>query len=120
MNDDTIQSWSIFDPHYVTIQIFRTEHNKIIQYNPAILFFLNDGITDIDDNDKAITICTNMIYYDRITAILNTLNSIKHIFTPIASLVLIFDEDGNVIEELDLNELDEFYSDNIPEGVTIH
>ena len=116
--NDIIDNWCIYGSHWAVINLFMLEHDGQTLYQPAIMFFLNDG--EPGEERKNITICSDSLFFDKEEAALATVHGIRELFEHISATVSIFNEEHEIIEELDLNEIDDDEEEETPEGMTIH
>ena len=113
----TISNWTTFGSSSVNIEVFENVIDHEIYYTSALGFFLDDGKPD--SPEKHITVFTEIGDECLHCCIKNTAYSIRNLFDFISDTVFVFGEDGEIFEEISLNEItkDDDFEDNFD---TIH
>lgn len=98
-----IDSWNIFATHMVAIEI----HSEEGQFRPALNFFLNDGSELSDDSDEqaAVGVFVDKLFDSAEEAAKFIAATISQVFESISVSIPVFSEDGELLEQLDLEKL---------------
>jgi len=107
-----IPNWRMFGAKRVTVNIFEQEIDEEIFYTSALLFWLDDGNSDEDSEEKTVTVFTDVVTDDSKRAALIVGEYASALFEHVDAIAYVFGEDNNVIEEIDMNELED---EDLPE-----
>jgi len=107
MENSTIPNWTIFGTHGVAISLYMMPTlSDAVVYQAAYEFFLDHGTTEPgDDDEKHITIFTDIQAPDMLEALSLALPTAITSFSNILNAVLVFDKSGDVITTLALDEI---------------
>lgn len=103
-NSNSIPNNSIFGAHYIVICIFPIRiDDGTLAYKAKYDIFLDDGTEMNAETTKLISIVTDIISDNKLEVIADAAISLEHAFSNIANEVIVLDEEGEVIEELKLD-----------------
>ncbi len=105
MKDIKIDNFVMFGAKRVLIELHRITVDDEIIYNPHITIVLDDGeeVSEFDD-EKVVTLITDNFFKDPKFAAILTARSLSVSFDNIVSVVTVYDEENDEIDEFDLNE----------------
>ena len=104
--ETTIPNWSMFQAKKIAINIFKKKYENTFVYTSGLLFWLHDGN---EDSELTVTVFTDVVTKDPKQTALIVAEYASSLFENISSFVYVFGEEGDIIEEFDLNlqEIDE-------------
>jgi hypothetical protein len=128
MQKSTIPNWSLFSTHVVGLSIIPvdTVEDTSDSLYCAVLDLMLDSGDEIDEtepeNRKHLSVITDTVSSDVYELIKICVPNLSMLFGNISNMVMVMDTDGNIAEEIDLNEffdeLSEFQeTDDQPEFV---
>lgn len=108
MIKQTIPNWTIFGASHIGLGIYKIADEDTGQsmYQVSYEIFLNDGTIKTRETDQHIAIITDIVNADKHVAILEGVYSLTSAFSEISSTIFVFDENSDIIEEIDLNTID--------------
>ncbi len=107
-----IPNWTMFGAKRVVVNIFKKEDDEEVFYTSALLIWLDDGSDEEDYEEKTVTIFTDVVTDNPNQSALIMGEYASALFNEVDSVAYVFDEDNNVIEEIDMNELED---EDLPE-----
>lgn len=110
--DVTIPNWTMFGAKRISINLFEKEIEGNILYTSALLIWLDDGIPEEEYEEKTVTLFTDVVTDDPKKSGMILGEYASSIFDNIDSMVYVFNEDNDIIDQFDLNEIAE---EEIPE-----
>jgi|ERR1700747_1395228 len=112
---DTISNWTMFGVYATVIDIWKHTNDGEEIYNSTISFMLDDGTEDEDD--KCVTVSTEVWGDDEIDVIKQTALSISGLFEVSANIILWDNETSTKIGEYNLNDIFGDTEETLPEDV---
>lgn len=108
MIKQTIPNWAIFGASYIGLGIYmiKDKESGKVMYQVAYEIFLDDGTVKTRETDQHIAILTDIAHEDKNVAISEGVYSLTAAFSEISSTVFIFNEESDIIEEVDLHDFD--------------
>ena len=105
MKNKKIENFTMFGAKKVLIELHRITIDDTIVYNPHLTIVLDDGkeVSEFED-EKVVTLITDNFFKDAKMAAIMTARTLSLSFDHIVSLVEVYDENNDTIDEFDLNE----------------
>lgn len=110
--DINIPNWSMFGVTRAVVNVFKKEHEGGVLYTSALLIWLNDGVEVEEGEEKTITIFTDVVLDDPKKCAMIVAEYASSLFNELTSYVYVFGDDGEIIDEFDLNDIPD---DELPE-----
>ena len=110
--DINIPNWSMFGVTRAVVNVFKKEHEGGVLYTSALLIWLNDGVEVEEGEEKTITIFTDVVLGDPKKCAMIVAEYASSLFNELTSYVYVFGDDGEIIDEFDLNDIPD---DELPE-----
>ena len=99
-----IPSWCMFGTHSVSIDAHKVELEDETIYQVSLTFMLDDGeeVSEDPDQQKVITIFTDRFVEDIEDELREAVRDIANVFDGILRQVHVFNQEGEVLESIDL------------------
>jgi len=107
MKTEFIENYSIFDTQVVGLTIIpidETDPNTGDQLYCSVMDIMLEYDEENLENKKHISIITNAMSSDINQLVVVSVNALSMLFANISNNVLVLDNDGNVCQQIDLNE----------------
>lgn len=113
----TIPNWGVFNNHFIAIHLYEYyDEDEDPFYQSALLFLLEDGRPLKHANEsRAIILMTDISAETPRDCIIETISAVKYAFNDIAKMSLVFNNKGDMLEEIDISDLleDDYDSEQI-------
>lgn len=98
-----IESWNTYPSHGVSIALHEFEEETTKYYQPELIIFLEPPTVG-GEEEKVVCIMTDVYMEDKGAAIRMAATGVVHMFDELSDAVLVFNEEGEEIETLSIND----------------
>jgi len=107
-NEEMIPNWTCYDAEYVSIELTKMtieeEGKQIEVYGSVLIISLND-VCNKEEQHRGTILITKILEEDKIIAVIKSISAASALFENIDYSISVVDEHGNLIEELDIDDI---------------